>query len=147
MRKIDKIIIHCSATKEGRDIKTETIRSWHVKGRGWSDIGYHFVIELNGAVKFGRPLERIGAHTKGHNAHSIGICYVGGVDDTNKAKDTRTEQQKESLRELLDILRIEHPDATIHGHNEFSAKACPSFDVQKEFGVRTTKKTKQTDVD
>ena len=83
MRKIDKIIIHCSATKEGRDISTETIRSWHVKGRGWRDIGYHLVIELDGSLKVGRPLHKIGAHTLGENEHSIGICYVGGVDSDN----------------------------------------------------------------
>lgn len=133
MRNIEKIIIHCSATPEGRDVNVETIKSWHVKGRGWSDIGYHYVIELNGMIKFGRPLEKSGAHTKGHNATSIGICYVGGIDKDKKPKDTRTEQQKESLIQLIDILLNDYPDATIHGHNEFSAKACPSFNVQKEF--------------
>jgi len=133
MRNIEKIIIHCSATPEGRDVKIETIKSWHVKGRGWSDIGYHYVIELNGMIKFGRPLEKSGAHTKGHNATSIGICYVGGIDKDKKPKDTRTEQQKEALIQLIDILLNDYPDATIHGHNEFSAKACPSFNVQKEF--------------
>ena len=133
MRNIEKIIIHCSATPEGRDVKIETIKSWHVKGRGWSDIGYKYVIELNGMIKFGRPLEKSGAHTKGHNATSIGICYVGGIDKDKKPKDTRTEQQKEALIQLIDILLNDYPDATIHGHNEFSAKACPSFNVQKEF--------------
>lgn len=140
MRKIDKIIIHCSATPENRDIKTETIRSWHVKGRGWSDIGYHFVIELDGAVKNGRALHKMGAHTKGENAHSIGVCYVGGVDKQNNAKDTRTDAQKESMNKLIASLIDEYPEASVHGHNEFSAKACPSFDVQKEFAVRTAKK-------
>jgi len=133
MRNIEKIIIHCSATPEGRDVKIETIKSWHVKGRGWCDIGYHYVIELNGLIKFGRPLEKSGAHTKGHNATSIGICYVCGIDKDKKPKDTRTEQQKEALIQLIDILLNDYPDATIHGHNEFSAKACPSFNVQKEF--------------
>ena len=141
-RKIDKIIIHCSATPEGRDVKTETIRSWHVKGRGWSDIGYHFVIELDGAVKNGRALHRIGAHTKGHNATSIGICYVGGIDKNKNAKDTRTDAQKDSLNKLISGLMLDHPEASIHGHNEFSAKACPSFDVQKEFGAPKKATTK-----
>ncbi len=144
MRKIDKIIIHCAATPEGRDIKTETIRSWHMKGRGWSDIGYHFVIELDGSIRNGRPVERAGAHVKGHNANSIGICYVGGIDKSNNAKDTRTEAQKKSLNELIDSLRAVYKDATIHGHNEFSAKACPSFDVQKEFSVRAVKKVSKS---
>ena len=86
MRTIDKIILHCAATKEGRDIKTETIKSWHVKGNGWSDIGYHYVIELDGTVKKGRPMHRSGAHTKGHNTGSIGVCYVGGIDIAKKPK-------------------------------------------------------------
>jgi N-acetylmuramoyl-L-alanine amidase len=134
-RKIDKIILHCAATPEGRDVKTETIKSWHVKGNGWSDIGYHFVIELDGAVKNGRPLHRSGAHTKGHNATSIGICYVGGMDKDKKPKDTRTEAQRKAMDQLIADLKMDHPTATIHGHNEFAAKACPSFDVQKEYGA------------
>lgn len=138
-RKIDKIIVHCSATPEGRDISTSTIRSWHMKGNGWSDIGYHFVIELDGSVHNGRPLHRSGAHTKGHNATSIGICYIGGIDKNKKAKDTRTPEQKSSMDKLIQSLQSDHPDASVHGHNEFSAKACPSFDVQKEYGTRTIK--------
>ena len=138
-RKIERIIIHCAATPEGRDIKMETIKSWHVKGRGWSDIGYHYIIELDGSIRNGRPLERSGAHTKGHNATSIGVCYVGGVDKDKRPKDTRTEAQRDAMDKLIDSLRGEHPDATIHGHNEFANKACPSFDVSKEYGERTTK--------
>ena len=106
MRKIDKIILHCAATPEGRDVKTETIKSWHVKGNGWSDIGYHFVIELDGTIRNGRPVERIGAHTKGHNATSIGICYVGGVDKNKTPKDTRNEAQRQSMDELIQSNRI-----------------------------------------
>jgi len=139
-RKIDKIILHCAATPEGRDVKTETIKSWHVKGNGWSDIGYHFVIELDGAVKNGRPLHRSGAHTKGHNATSIGICYVGGMDKDKKPKDTRTEAQRKAMDQLIADLKMDHPTATIHGHNEFAAKACPSFDVSKEYGAPKAKK-------
>lgn len=136
MRKIDKIIIHCSATPEGRDVKMETIKSWHVKGNGWSDIGYHFVIELDGAVRDGRPLHRAGAHTRGENATSIGICYVGGIDKDKNAKDTRTKAQKESMDKLIETLSLEYDGATIHGHNEFANKACPSFDVAQEYGMR-----------
>lgn len=139
-RKIDKIILHCAATPEGRDVKTETIRSWHVKGRGWSDIGYHFVIELDGSVVAGRPLHRPGAHTKGHNATSIGVCYVGGIDKDKNPKDTRTKAQKESMDNLIESLLSDHPDASVHGHNEFASKACPSFDVAQEYGVRTVAK-------
>ena len=133
-RKIDKIIIHCAATPEGRDVKMETIKSWHVKGNGWSDIGYHFVIELDGTIKDGRPLHRSGAHTKGHNANSIGVCYVGGIDKDKKPKDTRTEAQRQSMDNLIAGLLLDNVDASVHGHNEFSAKACPSFDVAKEYG-------------
>lgn len=130
-RAINKIIIHCSATPEGRDVKTETIRAWHLK-RGWSDIGYHYVIELDGSICEGRPLERTGAHCKGHNTGSIGICYVGGVDEEMHPKDTRTDEQKSALHSLLFDLTDNFPKATVHGHNEFSSKACPSFNVQTE---------------
>ena len=131
MRKIDKIIIHCAATPEGRDVKMETIRKWHLK-RGWSDIGYHYVIELDGTVVPARPLERVGAHCRGKNTGSIGVCYVGGVDADMKPKDTRTKEQKDAMQSLLFDLTDNFAGATIHGHNEFSSKACPSFNVQTE---------------
>ena len=141
-RKIEKIFIHCSATKEGRDIKTETIKSWHVKGNGWSDIGYHFVIELDGSLHNGRPLHRAGAGVKGHNEKSIHVCYIGGVDSDKNPKDTRTSSQKETLVKLVEALKEDYPQASIHGHNEFAAKACPSFDVKKEFGKYNPKPKK-----
>jgi len=84
MRKIDKIIIHCSATREGENYTVDTIRSWHVDGRGWSDIGYHFYIDLYGKIHKGRDIAKIGAHVKGHNRNSIGICYCGGVEADGK---------------------------------------------------------------
>ena len=146
MRNIDKIIIHCSATKEGRDISAETIRSWHMKGRGWRDIGYHFVIELDGSLKEGRPLHKVGAHTKGENANSIGICYVGGVDSDNKAKDTRRKDQKSTMKKIIEGLEEQFPEATVHGHNEFSSKSCPCFDVQKEFAKHNKVKAKKESV-
>ena len=134
-RKIDKIFIHCSATKEGRDIKFETIKSWHVKGNGWSDIGYHFVIELDGTLKNGRPLHRSGAGVKGHNANSIHVCYIGGIDNDKRAKDTRTAAQKASLLKVLKELKVKFPNAKIQGHKDFPkvSKACPSFDAKKEY--------------
>ena len=141
-RKIDKIIIHCAATPEGRDVKMETIKSWHVKGNGWSDIGYHFIIELDGTIKEGRPMHRSGAHTKSHNANSIGVCYVGGIDKDKKPKDTRTEAQRQSMDNLIAGLLLDNVDASVHGHNEFSAKACPSFDVAKEYGKKPKAKKK-----
>jgi N-acetylmuramoyl-L-alanine amidase len=133
MRHIDKIIIHCSATARGQRVTVDQIRGWHT-ARGWRDIGYHSVILLDGSVHVGRPLDEVGAHTKGYNTNSIGICYVGGVDanDINKAEDTRTPEQKIALRALVDGLKGIFPNATVHGHNEFANKACPSFNVQTE---------------
>ncbi len=134
MRAIKKIIVHCSATREGQDITADTIRDWHVNERGWSDIGYHYVIELDGTLKIGRQVERTGAHTVGHNADSIGICYVGGVEsDGTTPKDTRTDTQKLSLLNLITVLKSMYPDAIVYGHRDFSTKACPSFDAKKEY--------------
>jgi len=132
MRLIDKIIIHCSATPEGRDVSTEEIRQWHLD-RGWSDIGYHYVIEIDGTVGDGRPVEIAGAHAKGHNGKSIGVCYVGGVDADMEPKDTRTQEQKEALDDLIRDLLEEYPDAEVYGHRDFSDKACPSFDAREEY--------------
>ena len=136
MREIDKIIIHCSATPEGRDVDIETIRGWHINERGWSDIGYHYVIELDGTIKKGRPISRSGAHTKGYNKNSIGICYVGGTekDDIKISKDTRTAAQKESLTKLLlELKTVDYCKAVIHSHRDFANKTCPSFDATEEY--------------
>lgn len=132
MRKIDKIIIHCSATPEGRHVTVQDIDGWH-KDKGWAGIGYHWVIYLDGTIHKGRSEEIAGAHTSGHNANSIGVVYIGGVDEMMRPKDTRTPTQKIALRKLVSELLVRYPGATVHGHNEFAAKACPSFDVQKEF--------------
>jgi N-acetylmuramoyl-L-alanine amidase len=108
------------------------IDRWH-KARGWRGIGYHYVIYRDGSVHAGRPVEQIGAHCTGHNANSIGICYIGGVAADGKTpKDTRTPAQRIALRELVEELRAKYPGATVHGHREFAPKACPSFDVQTE---------------
>ena len=132
MRKINKIIVHCSATPEGRNVLISEVKRWHVEERNWSDIGYHFVIELDGSTRIGRPIEKIGAHCFGKNTGSIGVCYIGGVDSKMKAKDTRTECQKESLVNLLCGLKDKY-NAVVFGHRDFSAKECPSFDAKKEY--------------
>jgi len=133
MRKINKIIVHCTATPEDRHTTVEDVRRWHLD-RGWSDIGYHFLIYLDGSLHEGRHVEIPGAHCKGHNKESIGIAYVGGIDKVNfKPKDTRTEEQKEALVYILEYLKIQHADAVIHGHNDFADKACPSFNATKEY--------------
>ena len=132
MRKINKIIVHCSATVEGKDFGISDFRKWHMR-KGWSDVGYHFCIRLDGTIEWGRDIEKVGAHCKGENANSIGIVYTGGVDENIKPKDTRTEAQKESLLLLLKTLKKIYPNATIHGHRDFSNKACPSFDATSEY--------------
>jgi len=132
MRTINEIIIHCSATKEGNKISAATIDKWH-KDRGWRCIGYHYVVRIDGSIEYGRPVQDIGAHVKGRNKHSIGVCYIGGLDADMEPKDTRTRDQKESLLYLLKTLKRLHPDATIHGHREFANKACPCFDANKEY--------------
>lgn len=132
MRKITKIIIHCSATPEGRDYTVADIDCWH-KQKGWKGIGYHYVVYRDGSVHTGRNIGEIGAHCTGQNANSIGICYIGGLSaDGKTAKDTRTPEQKKALRDLVKHLQAKYPNATIHGHNEFANKACPCFDVKTE---------------
>lgn len=132
MRTINKIIIHCSATKEGKHFTVSDIDTWH-KERGFAKIGYHYVVYLDGTIHVGRGEEEIGAHCIGQNANSIGICYIGGFDKHYKPKDTRTDAQKQALVRLVEALQAKYAFATVHGHNEFANKACPSFDVRKEF--------------
>jgi N-acetylmuramoyl-L-alanine amidase len=137
MREIKKIILHCTATREGRDYSADTIREWHMsEPRMWSDIGYHFVIrnDENGTIERGRPVEKKGAHTLRENSDSIGIVYVGGVDKDLKAKDTMTACQEESFLKLVESLRIVFGDLPVFGHNDFTdKKECPSFKVKKKF--------------
>ena len=133
MRDLKRIIIHCTATPEGKHFDVATIRRWHVKDRGWKDIGYHYVIYLDGSVHEGRPVEQVGAHTSGHNADSIGIVYVGGCDAKMKAKDTLNEAQETAMVNLIKALREQYGELSLHGHNEYAAKACPSFKVKDKF--------------
>ena len=132
MRKIDKLIVHCTATPEGRPVTVREVDRWH-KQRGWKGIGYHYLIGLNGEVWEGRPVDQVGAHCEGHNANSIGVCYVGGCDAAMKDKDTRTPAQKNSLIKLLKQLKARFPGVKIYGHRDFSPKSCPSFDAKKEY--------------
>ena len=133
MREINKIIVHCSATREGENYEVAEIRKWHL-ARGFSDIGYHFYIDLYGEIHKGRDISKIGAHCKGHNRNSIGICYCGGVEADGKTpKDTRTEKQKDALLSVLYTLKALYPEAKIYSHNEFANKACPSFDATNEY--------------
>lgn len=130
MRPINDIVIHCSATPEGKEFYAKDIDRWHRK-RGWSGIGYHFVVDLDGTVEKGRPIRQKGAHARGHNAYSIGIVYIGGVDRHGNPKDTRTPAQRIALRALIDGLQARYPAARVLGHRDYPGvhKACPSFDV------------------
>jgi len=138
MREISKIIVHCTATQEGKPISVKTIDSWHRK-RGWSGIGYHYVVQLDGTINPGRPIERQGAHVKNQNKDSIGITYVGGVESERGedgkwiAKDTRTQAQKDSLEYLIGYLCASYPGAEVSGHNNWSRKSCPCFDAKEEY--------------
>ncbi|MHC5656030.1 N-acetylmuramoyl-L-alanine amidase [Stappia sp. ICDLI1TA098] len=137
MRTIHTIVIHCSATPEGRAVSVDTIRKWHLD-RGWRDIGYHFVIDLEGNVHKGRPIGLVGAHVAGHNTGAIGVCYVGGVTNDGRLdpKDTRTPAQREALASLVAELAETYPGIrSVRGHRDFPgvAKACPCFDAGPEY--------------
>lgn len=145
-RTITDIVIHCTATRAWQDFDVDDIRQMH-KAQGWADIGYHYLVKLDGTIQAGRDVDIIGAHVSGHNAHSIGVVYVGGLDNQGKAKDTRTENQKYALLNLMMDLRRLYPNAKISGHRDFSPdkngdgtitpdeyiKACPCFDAITEY--------------
>jgi N-acetylmuramoyl-L-alanine amidase len=142
-RKVNLIIIHCADTFARMDIGAKEIRQWHTdpppKGRGWADIGYHFIIRRDGTIETGRDTdkdgdiyEEVGAHVAGWNSNSIGICMIGGKGDDGKAENNFTGKQFATLETLLRIIKADYPKATVHGHREFQAgKQCPSFDVQE----------------
>lgn len=164
MNKIDAIVIHCSATRAGQDVRAADIDKWH-KERGFAMIGYNYVIDLDGKVEVGRPLSRDGAHcnTAGvsglsYNKHSIGICYVGGLDKDGNPADTRTPEQKLSMLNLVNNLMEAYPDIVeVIGHRDASPdkngdgviernewiKQCPCFDVRAEFPMAICKAEKK----
>lgn len=146
MRDIKYIVVHATATKQGQNFTAKDIDRWH-KQRGWSGIGYHYVIDIYGNLEKGRPENRIGAHVKGYNRNSIGVVYVGGLNKNLAPKDTRTNAQKEALKTLLKSLKTRYPKAKILGHRDFSKdlngngiiepfefiKACPCYDAKTEY--------------
>lgn len=141
-RATTKLAIHCTATREGQDIDATTIDGWHRK-QGWAGIGYHYVVHLDGTIEQGRPENAIGSHIAGHNADSIGIVYVGGLDRQGRPKDTRTPEQKAAMAMLVRSLKAKYRFARIGGHRDYSPdkdgdgvvephewlKACPCFSV------------------
>lgn len=145
MRKIDLIVIHCSATREDCIFTEQALDACH-RSRGFDGIGYHFYIRRNGDIKTTRPIEKMGAHVKGWNQYSIGVCYEGGLDCNGLPKDTRTQWQKHSLRVLIKVLQLDYPACRVCGHRDLSpdlngdgiiepeewTKLCPCFEVSAE---------------
>ena len=134
MRTITLIVIHCSAVRPGQQSSAKDINDWH-HDRGFKNgIGYHYVVRRDGSIEPGRPLDMIGAHVVGHNRHSIGICYEGGLNSAGEPEDTRTPEQKVTLRKLLEELHRKFPKALIVGHRDLNpGKKCPCYDVISEY--------------
>lgn len=131
MRTITLIIIHCSATPEGKSLSFEECRRDHIMHRHFRDIGYHYYITRDGTVHKGRPIEKTGAHCEGHNSHSVGICYEGGLDADGKPADTRTEAQRKALKDITEQMRRLFPKALTVGHHDLNpSKDCPCFEVK-----------------
>ena len=145
MRDIKQIVVHCSATPPSMDIGVNEIRRWHTEERGWTDIGYHFVCRRDGSIEEGRTLVRPGAHVKGHNHSSIGICWVGGISASSKAEDNRTGDQSLALFEKITELKQRFPEAEVLGHRDFPGvtKDCPCFDVRTWYSELCDTKTKE----
>lgn len=145
MRRIDFIVVHCSATREGQELPPETLDVMH-RSRGFSGTGYHYYIRRNGEVVNTRPIAQIGAHTRGYNNRGIGICYEGGLTADGFPADTRTPEQRAVLRLLVNQLKRKFPIAEVCGHRDLSPdtdgdgvveshewlKQCPCFDVRTE---------------
>ena len=139
MRTITLIVVHCSAVRPEQVSSAKDIDNWHKErkdrnGNHWKGIGYHFVVRRDGTIENGRPIEEQGAHCVGHNKHSIGICYEGGLNSAGETEDTRTPEQKRALREKLEELHQMFPKALIVGHRDLNpGKDCPCLDVISEF--------------
>lgn len=132
-RTINKIIIHCTATRPSQDCTVQLIDQWH-RQRGFDGIGYHYVIYRDGSVHEGRPLSKVGAHCVGQNSDSIGISYCGGVaEDGTTPQDNRTDAQKVAIRQLIKELRQAYGNIPVYGHRDFANKACPSYDAKTEY--------------
>jgi len=150
MREIKSVILHCTATTLDKVLTVKEVRRWHVQGRGWSDIGYHFLIHQDGTIERGRHIDKVGAHTWGNNYGSVGVAYCGGVVKKSKTvldkekgkdksrhtpKDTMTKEQEKAFRNLFSMLEVFFGELKLSGHNNHTnAKACPSFKMRDKFG-------------
>jgi len=134
MREISELIIHCTDTYADMDIHIDTVRRWHVDDNGWSDVGYHFLINRSGEVELGRAEEVAGAHAAGRNAKSIGVAMVGGKARDNEQATNFSVSQWHALEKLVTDLVERYPAAEVIGHNDCSAKACPTFNVKAWWG-------------
>ena len=150
MREIKSVILHCTATTLDKVLTVKEVRKWHVQGRGWSDIGYHFLIHQDGTIERGRHIDKVGAHTWGNNYGSVGVAYCGGVVKKSKTildkekgkdksrytpKDTMTKEQEKAFRDLFGMLEVFFGELKLSGHNNHTnAKACPSFKMRDKFG-------------
>ena len=133
MRTVTLIIVHCSAVRPGQRSSARDIDLWH-RSQGYKSIGYHFVVRRDGTVETGRRPDEVGAHCAGHNRHSIGICYEGGLDAEGRPADTRMPEQRKALRELVERMHACFPEALIVGHHDLNpTKACPCFDAVAEY--------------
>lgn len=150
MRRIDEIVVHCTATvpdwmaNKPTTAKVAEVRAWHIKDRDWKDIGYHFLIDRDGTVAKGRPLGQVGAHVQGHNTGTIGVSLIGGFGSSadDAFEDNFTPEQDEALRGLIERLEHEYPTITkVTGHNAYAAKACPGFRVDKWLGTAPPERT------
>lgn len=130
-----EIIIHCAATKPSMKVDATVIDRWH-REKGWLKIGYHYVINRDGSIEIGRNEDTVGAHAKGYNATSVGICLVGGLSEDNEPEDNFTDEQWLMLTRLVDGISSKYPDAKIIGHNNVSTKTCPNFDVGEWYAER-----------
>ena len=135
MRTITMLVIHCSAVRPDQTSSAAQIDTWHRRDNHWKlGIGYHYVIRRDGTIEPGRPEWMVGAHCKNHNAHSLGICYEGGLDIRGQPADTRTAAQKAAMRCLLEQLHERYPRAVIVGHHDLNPrKECPCFDAVHEY--------------
>ena len=134
MRRIDLIVIHCTASRPDQHLSFELLDKMH-RAKGWNGCGYHYYITRDGQLHFGRPEEMVGAHAVGYNLHSLGVCYEGGLDEHGKSDDTRTPAQRATLIALLRSLKVDYPDARILGHRDLPNvhKDCPCFDAITEY--------------